>query len=378
MNILIVEPFHTGSHKAWAEGYQKHSRHQIELLTLPGRHWKWRMAGGAVALAQEFNKKKLQPDLILATDMLDFSTFLGLIDVSQPHLELASGAIYFHENQITYPWSPTDSDKPLKRDHHYGFINYTSALAANAVFFNSEFHRRSFLEALPKFLKMFPDYNGMENVDLIAEKSEVLHLGMEFPPPPPEGGTGLEVADVKVPTLVWNHRWEYDKNPEEFFELIFRLETKGVDYQLIVLGESYKNSPPIFAKAKEKLAHRILHWGFAESKEAYFEWLRKGDILPVTSRQDFFGGSVVEAMACGCIPLLPKRLAYPEHLPAEWHEQLFYESKNSLYEKLKSMLLNINEIKEKVAPEKFVAMYDWSNLAPRYDAAMEHLIQKHK
>ncbi|MDX1521413.1 MAG: DUF3524 domain-containing protein, partial [Anaerolineae bacterium] len=134
MKILLIEPYYTGSHAAWTDGYAKYSQHQVDILSLPGRFWKWRMHGGAVTLARKFLASTLRPDLILATDMLDLTTFLALTR------ERTSGiptAIYFHENQLTYPWSPTDRDIPLNRDKHYGFINYTSALAADAVLFNS-------------------------------------------------------------------------------------------------------------------------------------------------------------------------------------------------------------------------------------------------
>ena len=46
--------------------------------------------------------------------------------------------LYFHENQITYPWSDNDPDIKLKRDQHYGFINYTSALIADEIIFMDE------------------------------------------------------------------------------------------------------------------------------------------------------------------------------------------------------------------------------------------------
>ncbi|MCK4549847.1 MAG: DUF3524 domain-containing protein, partial [Candidatus Krumholzibacteria bacterium] len=67
MNILIVEPFLTGSHKSWAEEYARHSSHEVDILGLEGRHWKWRMHGGAVTLAKYFLENDLDPDLILAT-----------------------------------------------------------------------------------------------------------------------------------------------------------------------------------------------------------------------------------------------------------------------------------------------------------------------
>lgn len=52
MRILLVEPYHTGFHRAWAEGFARHSSHDVRLLTHPGRSWKWRMRGSALTLAR--------------------------------------------------------------------------------------------------------------------------------------------------------------------------------------------------------------------------------------------------------------------------------------------------------------------------------------
>ena len=35
MKILIVEPYFTGSHKQWAEGYKKYSKHKLDLTFTP-------------------------------------------------------------------------------------------------------------------------------------------------------------------------------------------------------------------------------------------------------------------------------------------------------------------------------------------------------
>ena len=48
------------------------------------------------------------------------------------------------------------------------------------VFFNSEFHMASFLDALPRFLRKFPDYRELDSVNVIREKSRILHLGMDL------------------------------------------------------------------------------------------------------------------------------------------------------------------------------------------------------
>ena len=74
-HIVAVSPYHTGSHAYWANGLQKWSSHKVDLLTLPGRFWKWRMHGAAVTLADQFKARSWQPDHIIVTDMLDLTTF---------------------------------------------------------------------------------------------------------------------------------------------------------------------------------------------------------------------------------------------------------------------------------------------------------------
>jgi glycosyltransferase involved in cell wall biosynthesis len=369
MKILLLEPFFTGSHQRWAEEYQQHSQHEVELLSLRGRHWKWRMQGGAAALAKHFSAKAGWPDLLLATDMLHLPAFLGL---TRQHTARLPVALYFHENQITYPWSPDDPDPDLGRDHQYGYINYLSALAADAIFFNSDYHRASFLSALPGFLRQFPDARGLDTVPAIAEKSEVLPLGLDLR----KLETERPADKPPYPTLLWNHRWEYDKNPDLFFQALFRLKEEGIDFRLIVLGEGYRNAPPIFAEAKQRLADELLHWGYAESQEAYAQWLWVADILPVTSRQDFFGGSVVEAMYCGCFPILPRRLAYTEHVPEALHPACFYEKDEAFYPLLRKTLVQWPQLPQATVTSDFVARYDWSILAGQYDKRLARVSNK--
>lgn len=367
MNILLIEPFFTGSHRQWAESLKEHSTHQIEILALSGHHWKWRMHGGAITLAQQFLASDSQPDLILASDMLDLTTFLSLTRTKTAQIPTA---IYFHENQLTYPWSPTDEDVALKRDSHYAFINYASALSADALFFNSDYHKSSFLEALPNFLKQFPDYQNQELIPILENKSKVLHLGLDL-----QKLRDLKPAEIpshKRAVILWNHRWEYDKNPEDFFQALFTLADRGIDYRLIVLGQSFPKSPAIFKEAQTRLADKILQFGYADDFETYVHWLYQGDILPVTSNQDFFGASIVEAMACDVVPLLPKRLAYPEHLPKAFHSVYFYEKEKEYLKRLQGLIFNANVIRKQNV-HQYVMRYDWKELIELYDVAFQEV-----
>jgi glycosyltransferase involved in cell wall biosynthesis len=366
MNILLLEPFYSGSHQQWAEGLQKHSKHNVQILSLPGRHWKWRMHGGAVSLAKKFNELEESPDLILATSMLDLTTLLSLTRKRSANIPVA---IYFHENQLTYPWSPQDRDVKKKRNNHYSFINYASALAADKVFFNSKYHMDSFLGALPKFLKQFPDKRERDNIEVTKEKSEVLHLGLDLKRF--EDFRSSDKEKQSEATILWNHRWEYDKNPEEFFETLFEVKKKEIGFKLVVLGEQNDVNPPIFDEAKEKLKDEILHWGYADSFDDYAKWLWRADILPVTSNQDFFGGSVIEAMYCDCFPLLPNRLAYPEHLPEELDREFLYEE-GELPARLETAIESVMGIRQ-VDYQSIAKKYDWKELVEKYDEKMEKL-----
>ena len=338
------------------------------------------MHGGAVTLARQFNALSIPPDLILASDMLDLSTFLAL---TRPRSARIPVALYFHENQLTYPWSPTDRDAQAKRDSHYGFINYVSALAADALFFNSPYHLDSFFEALPKFLKHFPDFNELDNVDALRRKASVLPLGLDlrrlnqfrvsssgfqvsspgFKNPKPE------TRNSKL--ILWNHRWEYDKNPADFFSALYALAERGLDFQVVILGENFRNSPAEFKLAQEQLADHILHIGYAKNFSDYATWLWRSDILPVTSRHDFFGVSVAQAIYCGCYPLLPQRLAYPDLLPPKLHAQHFYRSQDELVEKLSYLLQT--PFTPSAALTQAVARFDWQEMAPLYDQTFQNL-----
>ncbi len=369
MNIMIIEPYFTGSHAAWAKGYQKVSRHKIEILSMDGRYWKWRMHGGAVTLAKKFLAGNYRPDLILATDMLDLTTFLSLTRKETANIPTA---IYFHENQITYPWSPDDRDIHHKRDKHYGFVNYASALAADRVFFNSCYHLESFLGELIPFLKHFPDHNELDTIETIREKSGVLPLGLDLQKLELSKPQTLKRGEAP-PLILWNHRWEYDKNPAGFFEALYRLDKKNLPFEVALLGENFRKQPKEFADAKRRLGNKVVHYGFVKDFSDYATWLWRADLMPVTSNQDFFGGSVVEAIFCNTFPLLPKRLAYPEHIPAKRQGEFFYDDADDLVRRLEEAINNIDIIRATDVAH-FVDEYRWEKMGTVYDETLSHLL----
>lgn len=53
-------------------------------------------------------------------------------------------------------------------------------------------------------------------------------------------------------------------------------------------------------------------------KEEYYDVLCKSKIVLAPSEQETFGIGVVEAIACGCIPIVPNRLSFLDYVPLEY------------------------------------------------------------
>ncbi len=373
-DLLIVEPWFGGSHRRWIEEYRQRSAMQIGLLSLPGRYWKWRMQGGAQTLARQFREQHWQPARVLVSDMLDLPVFLGIL---RRELHGIPVDLYFHENQVLYPWSALDKVTGSARDNVYGYRNVVSAVAADRVFFNSGWHRRAFLDALPAFLDQFPDRREKQALPALRKKSKALPLGLDLhsldhlnePAQNPNDKSGSDPKLRTAPVLLWNHRWEYDKNPALFFDTLIRLKDHFL-FRVLVLGQSLGDRQGIFEKAREALQDRILHWGPVSSRSEYAEWLRQADILPVTSSHDFFGASVVEAMYAGCRPILPNHWVYPEHLPESLRHRYCYEGPTQFEPALINALNEFQKDGEHYDPtpvRERLGRFDWSVMAPVYD-----------
>ncbi len=356
LNIWLVAPYFGGSHRAWARGYARNSRHRVTLLTLPARFWKWRMQGGAATLAEMTGKLEGTPDLLLVTDMLNLPAFLGL---TRRRLGGVPVLLYCHENQLTYPFPPGE-----KRDLTYGMINWLSMLAADRILFNSHYHLEDWFGALPSCLKHFPDYTHTHRIREIRSRSEVLPVGCSLARFDRAGA----VARGDPPLILWNQRWEYDKNPTAFLQALDRLAGEGVPFRVALAG-THVQDPAEFEAARDRLGERVMHYGRAEP-EAYVRLLRQADVVVSTAIHEFFGVAVVEAIYAHTFPVLPRRLAYPELIPRAHHERCLYDDFAGLLARLRWALTHPAVVRAEAGKLRdAVARFDWRHVAPRYDEA---------
>jgi len=362
LKFLFLEPFFGGSHKDFAQGLVSHSRHKIDLVTLPARFWKWRMRGAALYFVKKIPSLKDYHGLI-TTDLMSLSDLTSLWRLSPlPSL------VYFHENQLTYPLAPGES-----MDFQFGFTDITTALAADQVLFNSHTHFNAFFRKLPDFLNLMPEYQPKWVVDVIRKKAGVLYPGCHFPATDSDLPCFLPKADVP-PLIIWNHRWEFDKNPAAFFDALDAVLERRFDFRLALLGENFQVVPKEFIAAKERYQNRVVWYGYETSREKYSKWLMQGTIVISTAKQENFGISVIEAIRYGCVPLLPDRLSYPEIIPKAFHDDFLYQDQTELVEKLCFLISNYPqfELKRKNLSAA-MGRFAWENIIDRYDEILEKL-----
>lgn len=364
MRLLFLEPFYGGSHRDFADGFIKHSKHDVNLHTLPARFWKWRMRGAALHFTHQI-KNFFAYDAVMCSDLMALADFKALCPGRCPPV-----MVYFHENQLTYPVQPGEV-----RDEHFGFTDISTALAADRVVFNSNTHFMDFFHHLPGFIRMMPDYRPNWAIEKIRSKSAVCYPGCDFSMADPAPGPKTN----KPPLVIWNHRWEFDKQPDIFFNALETVAKKGIDFRLAVLGESYGSTPSVFKSVESRFNGKLIHFGYVRDKTAYFEWLKAGTVVVSTAIQENFGIAIVEAARCGCLPLLPNRLVYPEIIPEEMHHLCLYDTFEELIAKLSDILMaptDYEAIREKLGGA--MAEYDWRDRIAEFDQTLEILATQTK
>tara|TARA_R110001599_G_scaffold144698_5_gene326478 strand:+ start:3944 stop:5107 length:1164 start_codon:yes stop_codon:yes gene_type:complete len=292
----LLSAYRADSHAAWADWLlASQPQFNWQRLELPGRHFAWRIRGNPLSWLDALPLE--QPDLIVATSMVDLATLKGL----HPQLAGVPTLYYFHENQFAYPLS--------HRQSHWlepQMVQLYGGLAADRLLFNSAFNRDSYLQGIAGLLAQMPDAVPDGVVQRLAQKSVLC-------PVPIEPVSAGQQRDGQL--VLWNHRWEHDKCPELFVEAMVALAEEGVEFRLALLGKRPRRTPPALARLRETLPQRIVADGQLPAAE-YRVQLGRAAIAVSTARHEFQGLAILEAASAGAIPLVPDALCYAEQYPS--------------------------------------------------------------
>lgn len=367
LRVVLVEPWYGGGHRTWADALVGASRHEVHLVAHEASSWRWRVRGGAVTLAEQVEAVVARtgpPDVVLVGgDLVDVA---ALRTFARRALGSAPVALFLHENQVAVEVAPGERPEPWA-----AWTTWRSLLAADAVAVATDFHRDALGAALPALLDTAPDHGHHHRLAEVVAGIEVLGLPVPVaelvatPRPPADGGP---------PVVVWNQRWDDDKRPVALLSVLVALAEAGVDLRVALTGLRQHRHPPKVAELVAKLGGRVVV-DAEQPPDAYREVLLASDVVVATARHEFFGVAPVEAMAAGCVALLPDRLAYPELVPVELHDAVLY--RGQLFDRLRSVLEDVTSARRRVVGlREAMLVHDVATVVPRWDGWLDDVVAR--
>ena len=273
-------------------------------VALSARHYAWRAGGNALTLAARIPEAHF--DLILASGPVDLAALRGL----RPDLAAVRTLLYVHEHEFAYPENPREQgrvDRQLRQ--------ILAMLAADGVLTNSHWCAQSLLSGVRALLARVPDEVPSTTLPRLEDRIEVEPVPL----------ADALFADAPRPAarsgpceIVWNHRHEWDKGVDRLPHLLDALAASGIDFRFHLLGQRFRAMPPGISESLHWLASHPGHRGeigFVQSSVDYRRMLAESDVVLSTALQEFQGLAVMEAVAQGCVPCVPDRLAYRDWVP---------------------------------------------------------------
>uniref|UniRef100_A0A3Q2CKM3 tRNA-queuosine alpha-mannosyltransferase n=1 Tax=Cyprinodon variegatus TaxID=28743 RepID=A0A3Q2CKM3_CYPVA len=217
----------------------------------------------------------------------------------RPDLARLKKILYFHENQLVYPVR-----KDQERDFQYGYNQVLSCLVSDVVAFNSRFNMESFLSSIRSFMKKIPDHRPKDLDRLIRPKCVVLSYPVQFP-------------DIR--------RWASAVHRSAWFG------------EVPDQSPSDPRSAPTAGQDPECLD---------QVKPLHIVWPHRW----------------LEAVHCGCFPLCPKALVYPEIFP----DQYLYSTPEQLCKRLQELCKRPDLARRHVD----TSLYSWSSLKTQFQSLL--------
>lgn len=356
---LLLSGYHALSQAQWAHSLPSMCPHlSWQTLALPPRYFSWRMRGAPLSFSA-LNDPALHAHthLLVATSSVDLSVVQSLY----PNLRNVPSLLYFHENQFAYPKAHTPQSVV-----DWQMVNLYSALRADSIVFNSQYNRDSFFSGVKALCRKLPDLIPDDLLNTLEGKTDIIPVPVKIPDQMPDRTAGPL-------TILWNHRWEWDKQPELLEAVIKLCHQQAFPVRFIITGQQFRKEPAAFTNIRSKHSPCLSHIGFIEGERDYQNAIAQCDVILSTAIHEFQGIAVMEAVARGCTPLLPDALSYPEFFSEDYR----YPMTQSIDDTAALITARLSDWQvHGRPPAPDMSAYSSQALAPRYTEKLNALLNR--
>ncbi|XP_042298167.1 glycosyltransferase-like domain-containing protein 1 isoform X5 [Sceloporus undulatus] len=384
MSVLLIEAFYGGSHKQLVDLLQEEIEDCV-LFTLPAKKWHWRARTAALYFMQNV-PPSTNYRILFASSVLNLTELVAL----RPDLGKLKKVLYFHENQLTYP-----VQKCQDRDFQYGYNQILSCLVADIVVFNSTYNMESFLTSIGTFMKRIPDHRPKHLEKLIRPKCQVLYFPIRFP------DVSRFMPEYKQIHFEKAAHSNQNRNTSHCVDLPFQEKNIGTSGLIMISnsdhGPGNGDTQTEFCSLLPERSHDPLTTldnldkptpskctNICEEENSQH---MSSTFCSIAGRLEYEQKCLhivwphrwIEAVYCGCYPLCPKALVYPEIFPAEY----LYSTPEQLFKRLQKFCKRPDIVRKhlykrsQVPPEK-LNFLPWRLVNPELEhqqSAMERSLR---
>lgn len=300
LDILALEPFYGGIRRAMLSTVVRCSRHRWTLLKLPPRRMERRLAAAANWFAEQLDRHLSgHVDVLFTSEAMNLANLYRLV----PELASRPSVVYFHENNLPAPNVPDGGPHEL--------VNLNTATAASEIWFNSEFHLKTFLTRGSALVARHPELTSRNPMQAITAKAHLI-------PPPMDLGY---IGEVKMAL----------GEPARHRDVIF-VETRDADVKLLnwaleAVHASGRKFRLITVGPVKQLSSEWNRTTIREIDEPaqVFAMLQSSILVSVKPKatSDYL---CVRGMLAGCRPVVPDDGVYPEMIPDSLHASCLYKN----------------------------------------------------
>jgi len=298
LDILALEPFFGGVRKSTMELWQQHSRHSWHLHKLPPRRLDRRLAASAQWFAEQLSRHpKSRYDIVFTSDAMNLADLVRLV----PSLAGVPSVLYVYRDALAGTEAADDGMR---------HACLASANTASEIWFPSLHLMKSLLSDAGTLADAHPETGGRAPLKRLVAKSQLVYPPIDAKAPGRDPGVD---AARKQRGVCLDNRLPC---PDMYLPFLQLVSERKEPISLEILGDPLPSLPAGISATVLTPHHET----------DLFRAFQAAEIFITAQAPSLFDPAPLQAMAAGCIPLMPRVGFFQEYLPPALHKWCLFDA----------------------------------------------------